>query len=122
MTIRFADAVADPVVGLMIRSRAGMNVYGTNTELEGIKLGPRAAGDVLHLTFAFRCELCAMEYTLTVASHDPDGVGHDWLDDAIAFAVADTRYTSANSRACFWQQYCHQSSPSEPVRADSSAR
>jgi ABC-type thiamine transport system ATPase subunit len=101
VTVRFRDAVADPVVGLMIRSRAGMNVYGTNTELEGLKLGPRAAGDVLQLSFAFRCELCAMEYTLTVASHDPDGVGHDWLDDAIAFAVADTRYTAgvANLRA-----------------------
>ncbi len=101
VTVRFASAVADPVVGLMIRSRAGMNVYGTNTELEGLKLGPRAAGDVLQLTFAFRCELCAMEYTLTVASHDPDGVGHDWLEDALAFAVADTRYTAgvANLRA-----------------------
>jgi lipopolysaccharide transport system ATP-binding protein len=101
VTVRFHEAVADPVVGLMIRSRAGMNVYGTNTELEGLKLGPRAAGDVLQLTFAFRCELCAMEYTLTVASHDPDGVGHDWLDDAIAFAVADSRYTAgvANLRA-----------------------
>jgi len=99
--VRFRDAVADPVVGLMIRSRAGMNVYGTNTELEGLKLGPRAAGDVLRLSFAFRCELCAMEYTLTVASHDPDGVGHDWLDDAVAFAVADSRYTAgvANLRA-----------------------
>jgi len=101
VAVRFRDAVADPVVGLMIRSRAGMNVYGTNTELEGLNLGPRAAGDVLQLSFAFRCELCAMEYTLTVASHDPDGVGHDWLDDAIAFAVADTRYTAgvANLRA-----------------------
>jgi lipopolysaccharide transport system ATP-binding protein len=101
VTVRFREAVADPVVGLLIRSRAGMNVYGTNTELEGLKLGPRAAGDVLHLSFAFRCELCAMEYTLTVASHDPDGVGHDWLDDAIAFAVADSRYTAgvANLRA-----------------------
>ncbi len=101
VTVRFIDAVADPVIGLLIRSRAGMNVYGTNTELEGLKLGPRAAGDTLQLTFAFRCELCSMEYTLTVASHDPDGVGHDWLDDAIAFAVADTRYTAgvANLRA-----------------------
>jgi lipopolysaccharide transport system ATP-binding protein len=101
VTVRFRDAVADPVVGLLIRSRAGMNVYGTNTELEGLKLGPRAAGDVVHLSFAFRCELCAGEYTLTVASHDPDGVGHDWLDDAIAFAVADSRYTAgvANLRA-----------------------
>lgn len=101
VAVRFREAVADPVVGLLIRSRAGMNVYGTNTELEGLKLGPRAAGDIIQLTFAFRCELCAMEYTLTVASHDPDGVGHDWLDDALAFAVADTRYTAgvANLRA-----------------------
>ena len=101
LTVRFLGSVADPVVGLLIRSRAGMNVYGTNTELEGIKLGPRSAGDVLQLSFAFRCELCAMEYTLTAASHDPDGVGHDWLDDAIAFAVADSRYTAgvANLRA-----------------------
>ena len=29
--VRFHQQVADPVVGLMIRSRAGMNVYGTNT-------------------------------------------------------------------------------------------
>jgi lipopolysaccharide transport system ATP-binding protein len=56
---------------------------------------------VFELDFAFRCELCAGEYTLTVASHDPDGVWHDWLEDAIAFAVADSRYTAgvANLRA-----------------------
>ncbi len=101
VTLRMENAVADPVVGMMIRSRAGLNVYGTNTELEGIKLGPCAAGDVFRLDFAFRCELCAGEFTLTVASHDPDGVWHDWLDDAIAFAVADSRYTAgvANLRA-----------------------
>jgi hypothetical protein len=101
VTVRFQANVADPVVGLMIRSRAGMNVYGTNTELEGLRLGPCAAGDVIELSFAFRCELCAGEYTLTVASHDPDGVWHDWLEDAVAFAVADSRYTAgvANLRA-----------------------
>jgi lipopolysaccharide transport system ATP-binding protein len=101
VTVHFRQAVADPVVGLMIRSRAGMNVYGTNTELEGLKLGPCAAGERLQLSFAFRCELCNQEYTLTAASHDPDGVWHDWLEDAIAFAVTDTRYTAgvANLRA-----------------------
>ncbi len=99
--VRFQEPLADPVIGLMIRSRAGMNVYGTNTELEGLKLGPCAAGEQLQISFAFRCELCALEYTLTVASHDPDGVWHDWLEDAVAFAVADTRYTAgvANLRA-----------------------
>ena len=82
VAVRFREAVADPVVGIMIRTRIGLNVYGTNTELEQLKLGPCAAGNTLELAFAFRCELCPEEYTLTVASHDPDGVWHDWLEDA----------------------------------------
>jgi energy-coupling factor transporter ATP-binding protein EcfA2 len=100
-TVRFRNPVEDPVVGMMIRTRIGLNVYGTNTELERLKLGPRAAGDTIQVSFAFRCELCPEEYTLTIASHDPDGVWHDWLEDAVAFAVADDRYTAgvANLRA-----------------------
>ncbi|HEY2016440.1 MAG TPA: Wzt carbohydrate-binding domain-containing protein [Bryobacteraceae bacterium] len=99
--VRFRDAVADPVVGMMIRTRIGLNVYGTNTELERLKLGPVAGGETLEITFAFRCELCPQEYTLTVASHDPDGAWHDWLEDAVAFSVSDNRYTAgvANLRA-----------------------
>lgn len=99
--VRFRDAVADPVVGMMIRTRIGLNVFGTNTELEKLKLGPCAAGAEVEVSFSFRCELCPQEYTLTVASHDPDGVWHDWLEDAVAFAVSDVRYTAgvANLRA-----------------------
>jgi len=100
-TVRFHQAVPDPVVGMMIRTRVGLNVYGTNTELERVKLGPCAAGETLEISFAFRCELCPGDYTLTLASHDPDGVWHDWLEDALAFAVTDGRYTAgvANLRA-----------------------
>jgi lipopolysaccharide transport system ATP-binding protein len=101
LAVRFREAVADPVIGMMIRTRIGLNVYGTNTELEKLKLGPCAAGETLEISFAFRCELCPQEYTLTVASHDPDGVWHDWLEDAVVFAVTDGRYTAgvANLRA-----------------------
>ena len=101
VTVRFEQPVDDPVVGIMIRTRIGFEVYGTNTELEGVKLGPVNAGDTLRVTYSFRCDLCPQEYTLTAASHDPDGVWHDWLEDAIAFTVADTRYTAgvANLRA-----------------------
>ena len=99
--VRFHAAVADPVIGMMIRTRIGLHVYGTNTELEKLKVGPCAAGDVRELSFAFRCELCPENYTLTVASHDPDGLWHDWLEDAVSFAVGDDRYTAgvANLRA-----------------------
>jgi lipopolysaccharide transport system ATP-binding protein len=99
--VRYRDAVENPVIGIMIRTRVGLNVYGTNTELENVKAGPCAASDVIQLDFRFRCELCPGEYTLTAASHDPDGTAHDWVDDAVAFVVADSRYTAgvANLRA-----------------------
>ena len=99
--VLYRGRVENPVIGIMIRTRFGFEVYGTNTELEQLALGPVGAGETLTLTFAFRCDLCPNQYTLTAASHDPDGTAHDWLDDAIAFSVADSRYTAgvANLRA-----------------------
>jgi hypothetical protein len=101
VTIRFLSPVADPVIGILIRTRIGLNVYGTNTELETLKLGPVEAGSVARLTYSFECALCPGEYTVTAASHDPDGLWHDWLEDAVGFSVSDSRYTAgvANLRA-----------------------
>ncbi len=101
VTVRFAQPVADPVVGIMIRTRVGFEVFGTNTGLEKLALGPAAAGEVRRVRFEFACDLCPQDYTLTAASHDPDGVWHDWMEDALAFTVTDSRYTAgvANLRA-----------------------
>jgi homopolymeric O-antigen transport system ATP-binding protein len=101
VTVRFVSAVADPVVGIMIRTRIGLNVYGTNTELEQLKLGPVQTGDRVRVSYRLPCDLCPGEYTVTAASHDPDGVWHDWMEDAVAFSVTDSRYTAgvANLRA-----------------------
>ncbi len=101
VTVRYHDAVEEPVIGVLIRTRIGLNVYGTNTELEKISTGSCAAGSRMGIEFAFRCELCPGEYTITAASHDADGTAHEWLDDAVAVAVTDSRYTAgvANLRA-----------------------
>jgi len=101
VTVRFASRVEDPVVGIMIRTRIGLNVYGTNTELERLRLGPVEAGARMRVTYRFHCDLCPGEYTLTAASHDRDGVWHDWMEDAVAFSVSDSRYTAgvANLKA-----------------------
>ena len=100
-TVRFHEAVPAAVLGLMIRTQIGFEVYGTNTELEHVAIGPRSAGDTVVVNFQFSCDLCPNAYTLTIASHDPDGTPHDWLDDAVAITVADDRYTAgvANLRA-----------------------
>lgn len=99
--VRYAEGVAKPVFGIMLRTRIGFEVFGTNTELEGLAYGPVEAGREVTLGFRFVCQLCPQEYTITAASHDPDGVAHDWMESAIAFRVTDTRYTAgvANLRA-----------------------
>ena len=101
ITVRFNNDVENPVIGMMIRTRIGSEVYGTNTELERYPIGPIQAGQTLRITFRFACQLCPQEYTITAASHDPNGVWHDWMEDALAFSVADSRYTAgvANLRA-----------------------
>jgi len=99
--VRYREPVDNPVIGVLIRTRVGLEVYGTNTELENLKIGPCADGETYRIDFQFRCDLCPGEYTLTAASHDPDGSAHDWIDDAVAFVVADSRSTTgvANLRA-----------------------
>ena len=100
-TVRFHEAVGEPVIGMLIRTQIGFEVYGTNTELEHVNIGPRKAGDTVTVVFQFLCDLCPQPYTLTLVAHDPDGTAHDWLDDAVAVTVADERGTPgvANLRA-----------------------
>ena len=91
---RFAQSHPNPVVGMMLRTRIGMEVYGTNTLLEQERcgrLGPLEAGDVLEVNFSFPCWLTPQEYTLTVAAQSADGSSHDWLDDVLSFQVIDSR-------------------------------
>jgi len=98
---RFHAANSDPMVGILIRTRIGMEVYGTNTRLEQLSLGDFQAGDELEVDFRMECWLTPQPYTLTVATQNSDGTSHDWLDDAIAFEVVDRRVAAgvANLRA-----------------------
>jgi lipopolysaccharide transport system ATP-binding protein len=84
---RFRHPSPAPMIGILMRTRIGMDVFGTNTQLEGIDLGPAAAGETLTLEFRMNCWLTPQEYTLTAASQNIDGTSQDWLDDAVAFEV-----------------------------------
>jgi hypothetical protein len=101
VVVEFAAPVEDPVVGILLRTRVGMEVYGTNTELEALKLGPVDPGHRRAILFRFTCALCPGDYVITAASHDPDGIWHDWLEDAAGITVLDSRYSAgvANLRA-----------------------
>jgi lipopolysaccharide transport system ATP-binding protein len=89
--VQFREAHPHPVVGIMIRTRIGMEVYGTNTELEDACPGSMERGETCEVNFHFACWLTPQEYTLTVATQSADGSSHDWLDDVLAFYVIDSR-------------------------------
>jgi len=88
---RFHERVQEPVVGLLIRNRLGIDVYGTNTRIEQQDLGTFEAGDEIEVKFTFECLLARGEYTLTVATQHADGASQDWVDDVLDFTVVDAK-------------------------------
>jgi len=104
---RFERASVDPMVGMLIRNRLGIDVFGTNTRVEGVKLGSFEPGDTLAAEFRFPCLLSQQEYSLTVAVQNGDGTSQDWLDGVRSFTVTSARAVAG--LACF------------PVRVEASA-
>ena len=88
---RFERDVEEPVAGILIRNRLGIDVYGTNSRIEQKRLGPVRGGETLQIDFRFDCLLTRQEYTLTVATQHWDGASMDWLDDVLEFAVVEAK-------------------------------
>jgi lipopolysaccharide transport system ATP-binding protein len=91
MAAQFHRDVSDPIVGVLIRNRLGIDVFGTNTRVEGRELGEFKAGERLEVEFRFECLLAQQDYTLTAATQHWDGSSQDWLDDVLSFRVVDSK-------------------------------
>jgi len=87
----FQKPVSNPVVGILIRNRIGMDIFGTNTRIERTGLGDFEQGDEIEVEFELDCLLSRQEYTLTVAVQYWNGLSQDWLDDVLDFRVEDTK-------------------------------
>ncbi len=91
VTAKFLHDAIIPVVGILIRNRLGIDVFGTNTRVEQLELGEFNTGESLEIEFAMECNLSRQDYTLTVATQYPDGTSQDWLDDALQFTVIEPK-------------------------------
>jgi lipopolysaccharide transport system ATP-binding protein len=87
----FQKPVSNPVVGILIRNRIGMDIFGTNTRVERAELGDFEPGEEIEVEFELDCLLSRQEYTLTVAVQYWNGLSQDWLDDVLDFRVEDTK-------------------------------
>ena len=85
--VRFNADIEDPVCGFMIRNRHGINIYGTNTQLQNVEFGPVRSGDIVEVTFTFNCSLAPDAYSIAVAAHSPAAVSYDWIDGVLFFNV-----------------------------------
>jgi lipopolysaccharide transport system ATP-binding protein len=118
VTIRIRTAFrghdVEPMVGILIRNRIGMEIYGTNTRIEQVNLGAFNPGEELDIDFRFECWLTPQQYTVTAATQYQDGSSHDWLDDVISFEVVSSRQAAgvADLRATIaWRKTVDHESP-----------
>lgn len=90
MLVRFHTEVTDPVFGFLLRNRHGIHLYGTNTELQQIRLGNIRSREVLEISFPFECWLAPDSYSVTVAVHSRNAISYDWLDGVLLFPVVSS--------------------------------
>ena len=88
--VHFNEPLEAPVCGFLIRNRHGIHLYGTNTDLQQVTLGPVQRDETIEVSFNFNCWLAPDNYSLTVGVHSPDGVSFDWLDGVLFFHVLST--------------------------------
>lgn len=91
LKVEFLKSCDAPVLGILIRNRVGVDIFGTNTRVEGYRIPACAAGDVLEVSFHLQCLFSKQEYTVTAAVQHQDGLSQDWVNDVLAFTVVDTR-------------------------------
>lgn len=98
ITAKCNTTIEGLVVGILIRNRLGIEIFGTNSKLEQIDFGRLEDGTILTVRFSFPCFLTRQEYTVTVATQNPDGSSQDWLDDLLSFTVVDERDAAGLTR------------------------
>jgi ABC-type polysaccharide/polyol phosphate transport system ATPase subunit len=66
--VRYDETVEDSTLGITLRSkRAGLEVFSTDTSLEGTPLGPKHEGDQATVDFTFEMPLRSGAYTVDAA-------------------------------------------------------
>jgi ABC-type polysaccharide/polyol phosphate transport system ATPase subunit len=80
--VLFHRRVENPVFGIMIKNRNGVEIYGTNTYLRAMKTGTFEAGEHAHVCFDLPMMLGAGSYAISYAVHTADGQFFDYRVDA----------------------------------------
>lgn len=91
-SMRFFSDISAPVLGMTIKTKEGITVYGTNSEILGMTEFQKAgvSGSLIKLQAFFRCDLAPGDYFISVGLATRDGedvVALDRRYDAIHLQV-----------------------------------
>lgn len=89
LTLEFAVKVKNPVFGIMIKNKYGVEVFGTNTYLRRELTGEFSAGEVATVEFRTVLNLCPGVYTLSFAVHTIGGHFYDYRVDAKVIEIME---------------------------------
>lgn len=87
--IGYREQIENCTVGLLLKDRLGIHVYGTNTFLLQTPLDPQPRSS-LEVVFEFQANLGPGTYTLSIASHTGathHADNHDWWDNSASFEI-----------------------------------
>lgn len=88
--VRFADQVSNPTVGILIRDRLGIDVFGTNSAHLLQQTGVFSKGDQRRFQFSCKMNLGPGKYTLSVAVHSETthvDECYQWIDRIASFEI-----------------------------------
>lgn len=87
-TIRAIKTAEQPIVGFRIRNAKGGNVTGTNTKIEGVRLGSLKKFEERKIVWSFPNVLAEGLYSVDPSVILQDGVTNaDWWNDALEFEI-----------------------------------
>lgn len=85
--VEFRKDIEDPIFGIMLRNRYGIEVFGTNSYLRNERTGLFRRGETVRVFFRALLNIGAGSYTVSFAVHTPAGHFYDYRVDNMVIEV-----------------------------------
>ena len=85
--VEFRKDIENPIFGIMLRNRYGIEVFGTNSYLRNERTGLFRRGETVRVFFRALLNIGAGSYTVSFAVHTPAGHFYDYRVDNMVIEV-----------------------------------
>ena len=111
------ERIDDATIGIQIKDRLGVEIYGTNTLVAGHAIGTMEAGRAVEVDFSAPMNLGPGLYSITAAIHG--GANHteicyDWIERAETFQILPSAIENFTGLCRLQMQIAHRNADADP--------